>query len=85
AGIVKGARNPRAARAFVDFLLSPEGQVPMTMQEQEFPLVPGAPLGAAAVSGVRAIDQIKRPAVEFLKVAQAQKRAVDLYTPLLTG
>jgi len=85
AGIIKGARNPRAARAFVDFLLSSEGQVPMTTQEQEFPLVAGAPLGAAAVPGVKAIDQIKRPAVEFVKVAAAQKRAVDLYTPLLTG
>lgn len=83
--IVKGARHPRAARAFVDFILSREGQVPMTTQGQEFPLTPGTPLGDAAVPGVKSIDQIKRPAVEFTKIAAAQKRAVDLFTPLLTG
>ena len=83
--IVKGARNPKAARAFVDFLLSPEGVQPMTTQEQEFPLTPGTPLGDAAVPGVRPINEIRRPAIEFIKVAEAQKRAVELFTPLLSG
>ncbi|MGI8423678.1 MAG: extracellular solute-binding protein [Chloroflexota bacterium] len=83
--IIRGARNPKAARAFVDFLLSPEGVQPMTAQEQEFPLTPGTPLGDAAVSGVKPISEIKRPSVDFVKVAGAQKRAVDIFTPLLTG
>lgn len=83
--IVKGARHPKAARSFVDFLLSPEGVQPMTTQEQEFPLTPGTPLGDAAVPGVKPINEIKRPAVEFIKVAEAQKRAVELFTPLLSS
>jgi iron(III) transport system substrate-binding protein len=83
--ILKGAPHSRAARAFVDFVLSPEGQLPMTTQEQEFPLTPGAPLGDAAVPGVRPIDQIKRPSLDFVQLASAEKRAVELYTPLMSA
>ena len=83
--ILKGAGRPAAARAFVDFVLSPEGQAPMTTQEQEFPLTPGAPLAAAAAPGVRPIDQIKRPALDFVKLSEAQQRAVELYTPLFSA
>jgi iron(III) transport system substrate-binding protein len=84
-GVIKGARNGKAARAFVDFILTSEGQVPMTTQGQEFPLTAGVPLGDAGVPSVRPIDKIKRPSVEFIKIAQEQQRAVDLFTPLLTS
>lgn len=83
--ILKGARNGPQARAFVDFALSPAGQAPLTTQEQEFPLVPGVSLGAAAAPGVRPIDQIKRPRLDWTKLAEAEKRAVQLFTPLLGG
>lgn len=79
--IVKGARHPNAARAFVDFILTPDGQLPMARQGQEFPLTPGAPLGDAGVPGVRSIDQVKRPAAPFIKIAEMQGRAVELFTP----
>ena len=84
-GILKGAKNPEPARAFVDFVLSPEGQAPLTTQEQEFPLLPGVGLGAAAAPGVRPIDQIKRPQIDFPRLAQAEKRAVELFTPQFSG
>lgn len=83
--VIKGARHPVAAKAFVDFVLGPEGQAPLTTQEQEFPLTPGASLGAAAVPGVRSIEQIKRPSVSFTRLSEAEKRAVELYTPLFTA
>jgi len=81
--IVKGARNEEAARRFVDFALSAEGQAPLTTQEAEFPLVPGVGLGDANVPGVRPIDQIKRPATDFAKLADFERRAVELFGPLL--
>ncbi len=84
-GIVKGAKNPDAAKRFVDFALSEEGQLPLTTQENEFPLVPGVGLGSAAVPGVKSIDEIKRPATDFTKLADAERRAVELFTPILSG
>jgi iron(III) transport system substrate-binding protein len=84
-GVVKGAPHPDTARAFVDFLLSADGQEPLTTQEQEFPLVPGISLGAAAAPGVRSIDQIKRPKLDWTELAKAEKRAVELFTPVFGG
>jgi iron(III) transport system substrate-binding protein len=84
-GIIKGAKNPGAARAFVDFALSGEGQLPLTTQESEFPLAEGVPLGEAAAPGVKPIGEIKRPRTDFAKLAEAEKRAVELFTPLLGG
>jgi iron(III) transport system substrate-binding protein len=84
-GIVKGAQHLDTAKAFVDFALSPEGQVPLTTQENEFPLSAGTSLGAAAAPGVLSIDQIKRPTVDFSALAAAEKRAVELFTPMLSG
>lgn len=83
--IIKGAKNADAAKQFVDFTLSAEGQAPLTTQENEFPLVPGVGLGSAQAPGVKAIDQIKRPTVDFTKLADAEKRAVELFTPILGG
>lgn len=84
-GIIKGARHPQAARAFVDYVLSPAGQEPLTKQENEFPLVAGVGLGAAAVPGVKPIDEIKRPQLDVVKLAEIQTRMRELFTPLLGG
>ncbi len=81
---LKHAPHPRAAKAFIDFVLSPEGSAPMTTQEQEFPLRPGIGLGAAAVPGVRPIDQIKRPSLDIVKLSESRNRAIELYTPLFS-
>ena len=42
--IVKGGRHPEAAKLFVDFLLSPEGQELFAKLNYEYPVVPGVPL-----------------------------------------
>jgi len=83
--VVKGTEHADAAKRFVDFALSPAGQAPLTTQENEFPLVPGVDLGAAKVEGVRTIDQIKRPKVDFKELADAEKRVVELLGPELTA
>jgi iron(III) transport system substrate-binding protein len=44
AGILNGSRNLPAAHAFIDFLLSPEGQRLFAEVNYEYPLVPGADL-----------------------------------------
>ncbi len=44
AGIVKGAKNTPAAQAFIDFLLSTEGQKLFAELNYEYPLVPGVAL-----------------------------------------
>lgn len=83
--ILKGAKNQAQARAFVDFALSQEGQLPLTTQENEFPLTPGVGLGEAAAPGVKPIDEIKRPTTDYAKLADIEKRVVDLFTPILGG
>lgn len=49
AAIVKGAKNPPAARALLDFLVSPEGQKLFAEGNYEYPLLPGVPLRAGVV------------------------------------
>ncbi len=84
-GILEGAEHEDTAKRFVDFALSAEGQEPLTTQENEFPLVAGQHLGAAKVEGVKTIDEIKRPEVNFTELAEAEKRAVELFGPDLTA
>jgi thiamine transport system substrate-binding protein len=44
AGVLRGTRNPQAARAVVDFLLSPEVQADVPLSMFVDPAVPGTPL-----------------------------------------
>jgi iron(III) transport system substrate-binding protein len=83
--ILKGARHPRAARAFVDFTLTPAGQEPLMAQEAEISLVPGVPLGNAGVPGIKTIDQIRRTPVTVAQLAAVQEKVVRTFTPLLGG
>jgi iron(III) transport system substrate-binding protein len=83
--IMKGAKHSGAAKAFVDFALSPEGQLPLTTQENEFPLTAGTSLGAAAADGVKSISEIKRPTLDVTKLAAQEKKVVEIFTPLLSN
>lgn len=58
AGIVKGGRNPEAAKALVDFLLSGEGQKLFAELNYEYPLVPGVALhpDVQSLDGLRLAD-----------------------------
>lgn len=44
AGIINGAQNPAAAQAFIDFLLSVEGQKLFAELNYEYPVLPGVAL-----------------------------------------
>lgn len=86
AAVVKGAPHPNAAKAFVDFILTPEGAAPMTTMEWEFPLRPEVGLiGESGAVGVRTLGQFKRPPTfDINALATARDRAIELYTPLFT-
>lgn len=66
--IVKGGRNRPAAQAFVDFLLSPEGQKLFAELNYEYPLLPGVALHpeVQALNGFRLADvDVAQAALEF--------------------
>jgi len=64
AGIVNGAKNLTAARLFMDFLISPDGQRLFAESNFEYPLLPGVSLRA----GVQPLKEFRLAQVD---VAQA--------------
>jgi iron(III) transport system substrate-binding protein len=50
AGVVNGAKNPAAAQAFMDFLLSEEGQKLFAELNYEYPVLPGVALNPTVES-----------------------------------
>lgn len=65
AGVVKGAPNLTAARAFMDFLISPEGQKLFAELNYEYPLRAGVPLR----QGVQPLEGLRLAAVDVAKAA----------------
>ncbi|MCK6538516.1 MAG: extracellular solute-binding protein [Anaerolineales bacterium] len=68
AAIVKGGKNLTAAQAFLDFLVSPEGQKLFAEQNYEYPLLPGVALreGVQPLDGFRLADvDIAQAALDF--------------------
>lgn len=84
ASVIKGAKNPAAAKSFIDFLLSAEGQDAMTGMQGEFPLIPGVDLGTAKVEGIKPLSEVKRPTLDVTKLASYEKQVVEIFTPLLS-
>ena len=76
--VLKATRNPAAAKAFVDFLLSAEGQA-LAAQQGYVPALPSAPLPAGyparASIKVMAFD----PARALAEEAQNRKRFQDVF------
>jgi iron(III) transport system substrate-binding protein len=68
AGVVKGGRNPEAARSMIDFLLSKEIQEMLARLYGEAPVNP-----AAVVCGVRGVASIRRMKATTLQVAERFK------------
>lgn len=82
--IVKGGPHPNAARAFMDYILTAEAQSALAQQSQEFPLVEGVPIGFTDVP-IEPPDRVKHPKTDFVRLASAEQRAVELFTPLLSA
>ena len=58
AAVIAGSANPTAAQAFIDFLLSPEGQKLFAEANYEYPLLPGVALhpDVQPLDGLRQAD-----------------------------
>ncbi len=62
AGIIAGAPNPAAAKVFVDWMLSPDGQQIYAQGNYEYPIVPGV----ALAEGVEPLDGFARSPVDLI-------------------
>ncbi|MFZ5825162.1 MAG: extracellular solute-binding protein [Bacillota bacterium] len=74
AAIVKGARNMANARAFMDFLLTPETQKLFAEVNDEMPVLPGVPVAP----GVRPLGEFKRNPVKLGKFGAEWDKSVRL-------
>jgi iron(III) transport system substrate-binding protein len=67
-GILATSKNPAAAQAFVDFLLSTDGQTFFATETFEYPLVAGVP----GPDGVPALARIESPAIDLSQLADLE-------------
>jgi iron(III) transport system substrate-binding protein len=74
AAVVKEAPHVEAAQAFMDFLVSEEGQKLFAEQNYEYPLLPGVALHA----DVQPLDGFRFANVDVVKAAQEFDAAFDL-------
>lgn len=74
AAIVKGGKNLPAAQAFLDFLVSAEGQKLFAEQNYEYPLLPGVPLR----EGVQPLDGLRLADVDVVKASLDFDATFDL-------
>ncbi len=74
AAVVKGAPNPAAAQAFMDFLVSPEGQKLFAELNYEYPLLPGVALRP----GVEPLENYRLADVNVAQAAQEFEATFDL-------
>jgi iron(III) transport system substrate-binding protein len=75
--VIKGAANPEAARKFIDFLLSREGQRILVTQDYEIPLI-----ADVNSSEVPPLKSIKRTAVTAQRLADLEEATLKLLTSL---
>ena len=74
AAIVNGTENAAAAQAFLDFLVSPEGQKLFAEQNYEYPLLPGVELQA----DVQPLEDFRLAEVNVAEAAQDFDATFDL-------
>lgn len=74
AAIVKGGKNLPAAQAFLDFLVSAEGQKLFAEQNYEYPLLAGVPLR----EGVQPLDGLRLADVDVVKASLDFDATFDL-------
>ena len=77
AAVIKGAGNPEAARKFIDFLLSPDAQRMLVLQDYEIPLAAEVETGEAPP-----LKRIKRTAVTAKQLAELEEPTLKLLTSL---
>ncbi len=68
AGILTSSKNPTAAQAFVDYLLTQESQTYFAEETQEYPLLPGV----EANPDLPALDEIDSPDIDLSDLADLE-------------
>ena len=68
AGILTTAKNPAAAQAFVDFLLSDESQTYFATETSEYPLIDGVP----ADPGLPTLAELQSPDIDLSDLADLE-------------
>ena len=74
AGIVNGAKNLEAAQAFMDFLISPEGQRLFAEANYEYPLLPGVSLR----EGVQPLEDFRLAEVDPVEASREFEATFEL-------
>lgn len=74
AAVVNGSKNSAAAQAFLDFLVSEEGQKLFAEQNYEYPLLAGVPIK----EGVQPLDDFRLANVDVVKSAANFNAVFDL-------
>lgn len=74
AAVVNGAPHVEAAQAFMDFLVSPDGQKLFAEQNYEYPLLPGVELHA----DVQPLDELRFADVDVVAAAQDFDATFDM-------
>jgi iron(III) transport system substrate-binding protein len=77
AAVIKGGKNPEAARKFIDFLLSPEGQRILVTADYEIPVLLDGDIGE-----VLPAKAIKSPPVTEQRLAALAEPTLKLLTAL---
>jgi iron(III) transport system substrate-binding protein len=68
AGVLKTAKNPDAARAFIDYMLSTPGQQYFADQTYEYPMVPGIKVNSLLTP----LSDIKAPNLDLSRLADLE-------------
>ncbi len=78
AAVVRGGAHPEAAQAFIDFLVSAEGQRLFAEQNYEYPLLPGVALR----EGVASLEEYRLAEVDIAQAAGDSEATFDLIEKL---
>jgi len=78
AGVLKGTKHPKAARAFVDFMLSKQFQADMPLEMYVYPVVDGVPLPAV----FQKFSEIPKQSLDVApaRIAQDRDRWIQEWT-----
>jgi iron(III) transport system substrate-binding protein len=75
AGVTAHAKNRENAIAFLEFMTTPEAQAYFADQNNEFPVVPGVPVGEVAAS----LGEFRQDTLNLTALGENQTRAQEIF------
>lgn len=82
AAMIKGAKHLDQAKAFIDYLLKPQGSRLLVEGEYEIPLLPRIPL-VGEEKGIKGLGQFKKAKVTQVQMAELEPRVEELFGAVL--